>query len=328
MFNFLGIWPTFTGKPTAKKIAELENAQEWSNNFNDLYTRALNEIAWEGGPDSINWRFVEMCLLNDGQCIIAKLPDGYLALASLGTGSVNVYGQPVEAHGWGLNGFNKKFKLYIPGTEVAQVRNTASGLTKAATNNPEAVLCKDNPAMYPFINYILVASERITQAMRSADVIVENMKQPAIITCDESLVDTAVKVLKNRNRNHTAVLSTGSLNFDSVKVWKTDVDPQSLTAMWEHLERIESRVNETLGIDDASQIDKKERLLVDEVNANQEEVSHNMERRLEMRREFIEHLKIAFPGDFEDVTVGLRIEPEDDIIEGEDADPNGGNEDV
>lgn len=313
MFELLLNWPAWCGKPTAKKIAEFENATELKNNFNDLYTRAVDLFKWNGGPDTINWRFAEACWLNDGQFFVVHERDGYLGLAGIATGSVNVNGVPVEANCYGLNGFNKTYKLWVKGSNLKELRTPASGLVPAG--EALAVLGKDNPSSYPFVNYIIVAAERMTQAMRSADVIVENMKQPAIITCDESLVDTAVKALNDRKRNHTAVLSTGSLAFDSVKVWKTDVEPAALTAMWEHLERIETRANETLGIPDASQVDKKERLLVDEVNANEETVDNNIERRLSMRKEFIEHLQEAFPGDFDDLTVELRVQPKDGIME-------------
>lgn len=75
----------------------------------------------------------------------------------------------------------------------------------------EAVLGYDNANAYPYVSYLVTAAKRLTDMMRSMDVVIQNLKQPVIITCEESMVNTVKETLNQRESNVTAIISSGRL---------------------------------------------------------------------------------------------------------------------
>lgn len=309
-------WPTNVSK---KKIEQYRNSIEFYNNFMNLYNMALDIFEWIDLPETCNSRFLEQSLLTRGQAILTKEPnDHYLNLGSSPGGKWNIYGEPVESHGYGLNGFHKLYNLYIDGADISTdvIRNTSGMLTYSY----DAVLCRDNEAVYPYINYIMIAAERLTNAMRATDTVVQNLKQPVIVTCEESMLNSVRQALNDREANVSAIISSGKLPLDSFKIWDTHANPDTLKVMWEHYERVDCQVHEFFGIDSAAQTDKRERLLVDEVNANENIVSHNLDKRLKEREKFCERVNKAFGLN---ISVKLRNTPNLSTEEGDDSDVDG-----
>lgn len=281
------------GKTTSKKLEQFKNNIEYQNTLISLYNLALEMFEWEGLPETCNQRFLEMSLLTRGQAILANHKGAYINLGSSSTGHWNLYGEPVKAHGYGLNGFHEQFDLYIDGADDAAVVRNANGFRNS--KGYSAVLCRDNTMAYPYINYMVNAAERLMQAIRSTDVAMKNLKMPVMVTCEESLVPTVKELFNNIDSNVACVISSGKLPFDSIQVFDLKANPEILKVMWEHYERINNMIHEILGVDTPNQADKKERLLVDEVNGNEAEVNYNLGKRYMERKLFCERVNKAFP---------------------------------
>lgn len=280
-----------------KRAAQIQNSREYLNQFYHLYNLSMAVFYWKGLPETCNARALEHQLLIRGQAILAKPKGiGYLNLGSTTTGYWNVNGEPVQAWGYGLNGYNKVFDLYIKGSGISTAEawlgtsielNTTLSAPIQPADGP-AVWCRDNAATYPYLNYLMSAAIRMTDALRAADIAANNLKQPILITTEESLVNSVKEAMKQRDDNIPAILSSGKLNLDQLKVWDVKSNPDILKGLWEHYERIENQMARHLGIQTANQMDKKERLLVDEVNAGNDITAYNLEKRLHYRKDFCE----------------------------------------
>lgn len=275
-----------------RKLAKYETDREFVNTFNRLFNTALNTFRWEGLPATCNERFLEISLMLYGNALIADRDGAFVNLACASGGEINIYGEPLTAYGYGLNGWNKKYNLYIDGMEESRV--VLDGVARDGSENYNAVMCRDNKVSYPYVNYVFMAAQRLTRAMRTMDVVCQNLKQPVIITCEESMVKTVRETLNQRGDNVNAIISSGKLPIDSFKVWDTKANPDTLKVMWEHYDSLDAHVKELFGVNNNAQIDKKERLLVDEVNANNEATEQSVEHRLAERQLFCERVNRAF----------------------------------
>ena len=322
--NYFGGIP-IPGNMSAKKLAKFESDMEFLNTFNNLFNSAMNVFKWNGLPETCNERFLERSLLLRGSALLVRENDNFLNLACVPGSGYNIYGEFTNAWGYGLNGWNKQYTTWIDGADLtADVKKIAGNYT-VQEGETNAVICRDNRLMYPYLQYIILAAKRLTDTMRSMDVVVQNLKTPVIITCEDSSVNNVKELLKARADNETAVVGHGSLPVDSFKVWDTKANPATLKAMWEHYERLDNQWKELFGINSLSQVDKKERLLVDEVNANNQSADMNLDKRLACREKFCERLNAAFGLN---VSVEIRIQPETEPIEENTGDGEGDNNNV
>lgn len=271
---------------TYTKRAKKRNDEEYINTLMLLMLRTLNCFEWSGLPETCNARMLEMALIMNGTAILAK-DNGYLTLISTPDGSLNVYGDPVGAYGYGLNGYNKHFNLYVEGSDNLPVINKQGG-------NIDAVMCKDNELMYPFANYLRTAAARISDTQRSLDVVARMLKAPAIITCDEKEVQNIKKVLEQVDINTPYILGIGALPYDTLKTLDTGVSPESLKVLYDYLCNLNSQVSELIGINSNPENNKRERMLVDEINSNNENTSLKLDIRLKEREKFCERVNKCF----------------------------------
>lgn len=304
-----GLWgeiPLNLSKLSRSKLAKFENNIEFQNTFQQLYTTAMNVFEWQGLPETCDERMIERSLLLTGRVLFAEVGGSLLSLAGGGSSALTIYGYPIRAWGWGFNGFSREFGLYVQGAEISpEVRKTMDGIT---SRGYDAVLGYDNANSYPYVSFLVSAAKRLTDMMRSMDVVVQNLKQPVIITCEESMVNTVRETLNQRDSNITAIVSSGKLPIDSFKVWDTKPNPETLVAMREQYEWIHNNVKTILGINSNEQVDKKERLLVDEVNANNMQRVESVEKRLVYRQKCADLVNKAFGTD---ISVQLRNREEE-----------------
>ena len=93
--------------------------------------------------------------------------------------------------------------------------------------------------------------------------------------------------MKQLTDNHEAIMLTDNLSIENtLKVEQTSFDVAILNALWEQKRRYANEARESLGIENNENIDKSERLLVDEVNANNTATDMNLDVRLRARQEF------------------------------------------
>ena len=298
---YWGKIPLSASRLSARKMAEWGNSQEFLNAYQKYFTLAQDIFGWRNLPATIDERMIERSLLLTGRVLIAEVDGVPIALAGADGANINVNGYPLTGWGWGFNGFNREFRLYVPGADDGNVlTQTASGLNLTYPK-PEAVMGYDNVDGYPMVNYIVVAARRLADLIRSCDVVVAGLKSPYLITCDETQVKTVEEAMRRRQNNEIAIIASKmSVTDDMFHVWPTEISPDTLRTFWEQYRNVEAELLETLGINSNDNTDKRERLLVDEINSNNEEIGGQLSKRYSQRKLLADRVNATF---------GLNIQP-------------------
>lgn len=258
-----------------KKVALYENNIEFQNIFYNLLNITMYSFSIEGLPDSCNERFFKLNLIFNGYAALIKDPDlGYLSLGvrpTVNSSQLNIYGEYPDVMAFGWNGFNKQYTNYMYGTD---------------NSDAEAVICRDNDMMYPIINILWIYAKRLTDTMRTLDVTARKLKTPYFITCDESQKSSIKKILDDVDFNQDSIIANRSTMPNEFNVLQTGVQPESVRVLWEHYSNLESEIRTFLGINSAANLDKKERLVVDEAEANDILTDINIQYRLKSYQQF------------------------------------------
>lgn len=258
-----------------KKVALYENDIEFQNMFYNLLNILMYSFSIEGLPDSCNERFFKLNLIFNGYAALIKDPDlGYLSLGvrpTVNSSQLNIYGEFPDVMAFGWNGFNKQYTNYMYGTD-----NT----------DAEAVICRDNDMMYPIVNIIWIYAKRLTDTMRTLDVTARKLKTPYFITCDEAQKSSIKKILDDVDFNQDSIIANRSTMPNEFNVLQTGVQPESVRVLWEHYSNLESEIRTFLGINSAANLDKRERLVVDEAEANDILTDINIQYRLKSYQQF------------------------------------------
>ena len=274
-------WMYSFGNSKPKNVNKMKNNRTYMNIRSLLCNRAINEFQWNGLPDSVDERVLEWAMLLRGSCaLINDAEYGFLALPFSSTDMVNIYGKPVKIKAYGANGYNKDFIPYIKGSD--------NGMANS-------VVGYDNMIGFPYVSYISEAAERMTETMRSVDVATKKLKNPYFFIGDKSKQNEFKQFMKDLEDNHDAIMLTDNMTLAEVlKVENINFDVSILNALWEQYQRYENNIKENLGVNSNENIDKDERLLVDEVNSNNAVTDMNLDLRLRMRQVFCEDINDMF----------------------------------
>lgn len=299
-------------KETRKTAAKRKNKEEYMNVKVRLILMRIKTFKWNGLPDTCNERMLEMSLLSNGFGMFRKINDAYVNLITNTDGSLNLYGDPTGGWGYGLNGYNEHGNFYIEGGENLYPMNTQAGAV-------DSVLVKDNSLGYPFINYVDAYAQRIADVQRSMDVIANMLKSPTIITVSEEDQKKIKKVLDDIDENCPWIVGINQAPYNSMKAVETGAKPEILAELKEYKDALEGEYDTLCGINNNPSTDKKERLIVPEVNANNDLTELTVISAIEERQKACETLK-KFWGI--DVSCDLRY----NTREGDFEDDNDGNE--
>ena len=250
---------------------------------NDLtfiqYVDALTELAttmfeWKNLPDTVDERFLELTLFSRGSAVFFKDEVmGYLGLPCLIKGRLNVYRIPIDRQAFSVNGYRKNlteddsviiFNNYIHKNSELLVRNYA---------------------------------RRLWSLDRIVDVNANAQKTPVLIKASEQQKLTLENVYMQWDGNEPVIFGDKQLDTNNFQVLKTDA-PYIADKIYQLKTQYWNECLTRLGISNVN-IQKKERLISDEVTRAMGGVIASRYSRLEMRRQAAEQINKMF---------GLNIE--------------------
>lgn len=229
----------------ARKRATLTDLLN-NNTFRSLYDRyrliAVNAWEWEGLPDGIQPRHIERVLFEKGMCAFFRRPKhGFMALQCDVGGDLNVYGDPLwyRAHG-----YNYQKKL----------------------NVDDCIIIENNLLRIPTDPFIMHYVNKITEAERTMDVNIKACKTPIVFACDDKDVLSFKRIFQQVDGNVPAIFADTRLNLESMEAFQTGVKFLGNELM-DYKRAVESDLLTFLGQNNTP-VDKKERVLNAEANAN------------------------------------------------------------
>lgn len=253
-----------------KKLNRWNNRTEVQTIFANMTNTLLHMFKWKNLPKTCNEWYLEQALLFTGRAAFVNDPDlGVLSLRCNNYDTYNLYGETTQLQVIGFNGYNRTFKSYIMGGD-----NT----------DANAVMIRDNYICFP--NYIELAkmAERLANSIRGIDVARNSLKRPYFVVCDQTEKRGILNLLSDVSNNEPAVVSSSDKILDELKILPAPSDPSTLKSLWEDYERLENLWRERNGITNNPMIDKTERAVVDEVNANNMATQLNVKMRLACRK--------------------------------------------
>lgn len=237
--------------------------------YNRLVELAISMFEWKNLPDSVDARFLELCLFVDGQAIFFYDEElGYLTLQNAMNGGFNVYRIPVNRRAYAVNGYNREL------------------------DESNSVIIFNN---YLHTNSQLDAvmfAKRLYNLDRAIDVNANAMKTPIIIKCDETQRLTMLNLYKQYDGNEPYIFGDKSINTNAIQVFKTDA-PYVADKLYQLKTQIWNEALTYLGISNIN-VQKKERLITDEVTRNQGGTIASRYSRLNARRDACKQINAMF----------------------------------
>ena len=233
----------------------IDHTQEIFNRFLNL---AINRFTWTNLPPGIESRKLEEFLIRYG--MVAFFNDelyGNMILPCFNTSELNVYYEPTEVNVMGHK-YDKKLSI----DDVILIRNNATA---------------DND-----YDDLLTFASRINEIELTMDINLNAQKTPYVILCDEKERLTFKNIINEVRKFKYAIFGTKNLKMNNVDVLNTS-SPYLLDKLQQQKRELFNELLSFLGINN-NNVEKRERLLVDEVNANNEFILVNLEHMYEERK--------------------------------------------
>lgn len=237
--------------------------------LNRLKEYALNMFEWINLPKTVDPRFIELVLFEEGK--INFFEDkliGFLALRVNESGKQNVY-----------NEFNKKYIYANNG--FSRVRNLRNSVT-----------IYNNYLRTPTYTTVNLYAIRLARVTRAIDLNIEAQKTPVLITCPENQKLSLKNVYEQYKGNAPVIYTDSEFNLDSIKVLKTDA-PFVVDKLTLYKHDLWNEVMTFLGVNNSNQ-DKKERLVANEVDANDEQIEQARFNMLDARKDACKKINDMF----------------------------------
>ena len=240
--------------------------------FNSLFNRykliATNMYEWEGLPEGILPRHIEKWLFDDGKVCFFKAPQmSFMALPCTDGPGLNVYGEPTTYRAYGFN-----YQHTMPADDCVIIENN---LLRIPTK--------------PFIMHYV---NKITEAERTMDVNVKACKTPIIFPCDDKDVLTWKRVFQQVDGNAPAIFADRGLNLESIQAFQTGVKFMGNDIM-DYKACVESDLLTFLGLNN-NPVDKKERLVTSEADANNQIIQSFADLQMEARQRACDEINSKF----------------------------------
>ena len=236
-----------------------------------LIARALFE--WESLPNNMDERWIEKYLFTSGKCIFFNDPTmGYMVAGLAQQGSINCYGDPTTVYPVAENYVYNGPKL-INGENCYVIRN--------------------NDLMLPEFPIVRHYAFKLCNIDRAIDVNIENQKSPIIVRCSDKQKLSLKNAINQRRDNEPVIWTTDQANLaDMIEVLQTQTPPV-FKDLQTQKHMILNEVFTDFGINNAN-MDKRERMVANEVEANNEQVKASEDVLLKAREEACKNINRIF----------------------------------
>lgn len=222
----------------------LQNSVSWQYYYNRLKEIAISCIEWKNLPDTVDARFLELTLFEDGAGVYFNDDVlGNLFLQATLDGRLNVYREPIKTKAHAVNGYSK----YLNETNSVIIHNNM-----LHTNSVKA--CK-------------MFAMRLANIDRTIDVNINAQKTPVLIKSGENERLSMVNLYQQYDGGMPFIFGSDQLNTDNITALRTDA-PFVAPQLYELKTNIWNEALTYLGISNVN-ITKRERLVSDEVNRSQ-----------------------------------------------------------
>lgn len=240
--------------------------------LNEFTNLAINRFSWENLPVGLTSEHMEYLLIRHGQLMCFN-DDMYgtLILPCFATTDINVYGLPIEYNVYAENG---KYDKNISFDDGVIIRNNPLGTS-------------DFPTLEVF-------AKRIDDVEMTQDVNLFQQCIPKLVLGDEDSKLTMKNLIEQIKNYKFAIFGKKSLvnNITTSDVLDTS-SPYILDKLQQQKTDLKNELLTYLGINNNNNV-KKERMVVDEVNANNEYTTINLDLMYDLRKKACKEINEKF----------------------------------
>lgn len=262
-------------------LTDLLNDLTFKLTFDKYKLIAMNQYKWNNLPNGICERYIERELFSEGKAIFFKRENGGLMCLKCSDGNgINVYGEPNWYWANGV-GTNNQFRIH----------------------KDNCVIIENNMLRMPTEPFVMFYANKILEAERTMDVNVKANKAPVVFACDQKQLLSFKALFSKVDGNEPAVFTDKGLDLDTIAVFDTKAKFLCNDLM-EYKKAVENELLTFLGQNNIP-IEKKERLITDEAQSNNQLISSFFELGLEARKRACEAINEMFNTN---ITVEKRVE--------------------
>lgn len=253
----------------AQTEAFLQNQRTYLQYVNRLTELSISMFDWKNLPNTIDARFLELALFNDGMAVFFKDEVmGYLGLQVMIGGALDVYRIPITRTAFAQNGYQINLD---PNNSVIIFNNMLH------TNS---------------VLDVQEMSKRLYEIQRTIDVNVIQQKTPKIITCTENQRLVMKNLYAQYMGNEPFIFGDKNLDLSGIKTFDT-TSPYVADKLYDLKTQYWNEALTYLGISNVNTV-KKERMVTDEVQRNLGGTIASRYSRLFMRQQACEQINRMF----------------------------------
>ena len=241
--------------------------------FNRLVELSISMFEWQGLPETVDPRYLELHLFQNGSVVYFRDEVmGDLCLDCIANGQFDVYGNPISRRAY--SSYNQYQKTL---------------------DESDSVIIWNNYLRQPSVLDVKMFAKRLYNLDRIIDVNANAQKTPVLVQGTEKQRLTLVNLYKEFDGNAPFIFGDKSLDLNSLKAISTDA-PYVADKLYQLKTQIWNEALTYLGISNLN-IQKKERMVTDEVQRNQGGTIASRYSRLEARREAVGKINRMFGTD-------------------------------
>lgn len=262
--------------------------------FNRLVELSVSVFEWQGLPETVDPRYLELHLFQNGSVVYFRDEVmGDLCLDCIANGQFDVYGNPISRRAY--SSYNQYHKTL---------------------NESDSVIIWNNYLRQPSVLDVKMFAKRLYNLDRIIDVNANAQKTPVLVQGTEKQRLTLVNLYKEFDGNAPFIFGDKNLDLNSLRAISTNA-PYVADKLYQLKTQIWNEALTYLGISNLN-IQKKERMITDEVQRNQGGTIASRYSRLEARREAVDKINRMFGTDISvDYREDFQITNENDTGEDE-----------
>lgn len=230
-----------------ESLVKIRNTFVYHNYYARLKEIAVTLFEWHNLPKTCNARFLENCLFHYGKAVFVEDPEmSFLNLKVTPASTLNVYNEALA-----YNAFSMGYSKLYDADECVIIRNN---LLEKSTDST-----------------IILLAERLSMIQLAIDVNINAQRTPVLIRCEEKTLKSLRTIYEKYTGNMPVIFSPKSFDPSVFAVLKTDA-PFVADKLREEKTAVWNEALEFLGLNTNPSDKKKERLIVNEVDANNEQI--------------------------------------------------------
>ena len=269
-----------------------------NNYYKLIYDRykmlALNMFRWEGLPDTIKSRHIENSLYHHGLCIIINDENlGFISVPCNYGANLNINNEPTEVITTGYN--------YIK--TIKYMSDKEKDKCQLILNNDLAIGNKE------YIEYFAQKMYEVDTVIRAN---INQQKYPWFIPCEPKLKNSIKLMFEKVDNLEPLILADKSIITEGIQVLTTNT-PYVADKLNEYKFELEREILTFLGLN--NNFEKKERLLTNEVDSNNQFIDANIEIQYKNRLIAQDYLNSKFGWNCKVIKVAREVELDDIELE-------------